>query len=204
MDGSMRSLPRFHAARCRRRPRRVPRRGRRFGDPRPGGGPHHRPDLPWVSRCVTREDRAPSDDGPADPARRRFLVGVGVGGFALALAGAADRLARPKARPGPTPHRSRRRWPRASGAEYMELVRARLPARALGRPPAAAGARTTARTTPTNRSRWCRRTRAPATRAVWMYLERVPLVVYGPGIVATERQHRARLARRPRPDHRAR
>ena len=62
--------------------------------------------------------------------------------------------------------------------------------------------RSTARTTRRNRSAACRAIRARATRAVWMYLERIPLVAYGPG--CDRGRHRgAGLARRPGADDRA-
>ena len=61
--------------------------------------------------------------------------------------------------------------------------------------------RSTARTTPSNpRPASARSAHDP--RRVWMYLERVPLVAYGARRDRAGRLHRARVARRPRPDHR--
>ena len=150
----------------------------------------------WVYARITREDRAPSDDGAADPGRRRFLVGVGVGGFALALAGAPiGWLARKLSRPDPAPIQTA--MAEGLGSEYMEFVRrAYRPGRSGDIQMLMA---------PYNSANYANESLSlvpqdPRTShaSLWMYLERIPMVVYGPGIVAssdsTERVTLADLA----------
>ncbi len=128
----------------------------------------------WISR--------PSGDGPADPGRRRFLVAAGAGGLLWALAGpavgwGARRLSRPAARP------VQEAMAKGLGSEYMELVRRSYhPGRSGDLQLLLA---------PFNSSNYASESLSlvpqdPRTShaSVWMYLERVPLVVYGPGRVA--------------------
>ncbi|TMK35648.1 MAG: hypothetical protein E6G58_08685 [Actinobacteria bacterium] len=116
-----------------------------------------------------------------DPSRRRFLVWTGLGGLAwvaggAALGRAAATLTRPDA--GAVQEAA------ASdlGAEYMELVRrAYHPGRSGD---------IQLLVSPFNSANYAAESLSlvphdPRTShaAVWMYLERIPLVVYGPGIV---------------------
>jgi Type I phosphodiesterase / nucleotide pyrophosphatase len=118
---------------------------------------------------------------PADPSRRRFLVASGVGGLAWAVAGiaigrAASKLARPDAA------KVQGAAATGLGAEYMELLhRTYHPARSGDLQLLLA---------PFNSSNYPNESLSlvpndPRTShaSVWMYLERIPLLVHGPGIV---------------------
>jgi predicted AlkP superfamily pyrophosphatase or phosphodiesterase len=120
-------------------------------------------------------------DGPPDPDRRRLLAFAGLGGALLVAGGVtlgatAKRLARPKARP------IQQAMATGLGAEYMELVRrAYHPERSGDLQLLLA---------PFNSSNYPQESLSlvpqdPRTShaSVWMYLERIPLVVYGPGVV---------------------
>jgi arylsulfatase A-like enzyme len=125
-----------------------------------------------------------SDHGvgdPVDPSRRSFLAAAGVGGVALVAGGAAvGRGAQKLARPDATA--TQEAAASDLGAEYMELVaRASHPGRA---------ADLQLMLSPFNSANYSFESmslhpRDPRTShaAVWMYLERVPLVAYGPGII---------------------
>jgi hypothetical protein len=119
--------------------------------------------------------------GDHDPSRRRFLVGTGLGGLAWVAGGAAlGRVATTLARPDPVAVQDAA----ASdlGAEYMELVRrAYHPGRSGD---------LQLLVSPFNSANYAAESLSlvpqdPRTShaSVWMYLERIPLVVYGPGIV---------------------
>lgn len=123
----------------------------------------------------------PRPDGAPDPGRRRFLTAVGLGGLAWAVGGAAlggalRRLGRPDPRP------IQLAMGQELGAEYMELVRrAYHPARSGDLQLLLA---------PFNSSNYAAESLSlvpqdPRTShaSVWMYLQRVPLVVYAPGRV---------------------
>ena len=121
-------------------------------------------------------------DGTHDPSRRRFLTLAGLGGFAWLFAGdALGRATRKLSLPDPRPIQEA--MAHDLGAEYMELVRrAYHPGRSGDLQLLLA---------PYNSSNYANESRDltrfyPNTShaSVWMYLERVPLVVYAPGRVA--------------------
>jgi hypothetical protein len=128
--------------------------------------------LVWRSR--------PSTIGqPADPGRRRFLTLAGAGGFAwLVLGGAFGRATRSLSLTDPRP--VQRAMAHDLGAEYMELVRrAYHPGRSGDLQLVLA---------PFNSSNYENESmnlaafsRATSHASVWMYLERVPLLVHAPG-----------------------
>lgn len=139
----------------------------------------------WISR--------PSSEGPADPGRRRFLVVAGAGGLIWALAGpaigwGARKLARPAARP------VQEAMADGLGAEYMELVRRSYHAGRSGDLQLLLA--------PFNSANYASESLSlvpqdPRTShaSVWMYLERIPLVVYAPGrVVAADSTDRVTLA----------
>jgi hypothetical protein len=118
---------------------------------------------------------------PADPSRRRFLVASGVGGLAWVVGGvaigrAASKLARPDAA------KVQEAAATGLGAEYMELLhRTYHPDRSGDLQLLLA---------PFNSSNYPNESLSlvpndPRTShaSVWMYLERIPLLVHGPGIV---------------------
>lgn len=138
----------------------------------------------------------PAPDAPADPGRRRFLTAAGLGGLAWAIAGpalgwTARKVARPSARP------LQESMARDVGAEYMEMVQRSYMAGRSGDLQLIL--------TPFNSANYANESMSlvlddPRTShaSLWMYLERVPLVVYAPGRVApsdhTERVSHADLA----------
>ncbi len=118
-------------------------------------------------------------EGAHDPGRRRFMALAGLGGFAWVFVGsalgrAASKLSRPAARP------VQQAMAHDVGAEYMELVRrAYHPGRSGDLQLLLA---------PYNSANYANESQKlvryyPNTShaSVWMYLERVPLVVYAPG-----------------------
>jgi type I phosphodiesterase/nucleotide pyrophosphatase len=116
-----------------------------------------------------------------DPGRRRFLAAAGIGGLAWAAGGAA--IGRVLATAGrPDARAAQRQMASRLGAEYMELVRrAYHPGRSGDLQLIVA---------PFNSANYEAESlslvpRDPRTShaAVWMYLMRIPLVVYGPGVV---------------------
>ncbi len=118
---------------------------------------------------------------PGDPSRRRFLYWTGVGGLAWVFGGAAfGRAAARLARPDAAAVQDAAAYD--LGAEYMELVaRAYHPGRSGDLQLLLA---------PFNSANYAQESRAllpqdPRTShaSVWMYLERIPLVVYGPDVV---------------------
>ncbi len=128
-----------------------------------------------------------------DPSRRRFLWGSALGGFAWVLGGTAiGRVATQVGRPDA---RAVQESAAAElGAEYMELVaRAYMPGRSGDLQLLVA---------PFNSANYPQESvallpRDPRTShaSVWMYLERIPLVVYGPGIVEpSDSEERVSLA----------
>ena len=124
----------------------------------------------------------PAPDAPADPGRRRFLTAAGVGGLAWAIAGPAlgwtvRKIARPSARP------LQEAMAKEVGAEYMEMVQRSYMAGRSGDLQLIL--------TPFNSANYANESMSlvlndPRTShaSLWMYLERVPLVVYAPGRVA--------------------
>jgi arylsulfatase A-like enzyme len=129
---------------------------------------------------VWRSGLAPSGE-PADPGRRRFLTLAGAGGFVwLVIGGALGRATRTLSLPDPRPIQDA--MARGLGAEYMELVRrAYHPGRSGDLQLVLA---------PFNSSNYANESqdlsafyRATSHASVWMYLERVPLLVHAPGRV---------------------
>jgi hypothetical protein len=143
----------------------------------------------WASR------RGLIGDGH-DPSRRRFLVASGLGGLAWVVGGAALGRVASKATM-PDARAIQDDAARELGAQYMELVRrAYHPERSGDLQLVVA---------PFNSANYAAESLSlvpqdPRTShaSLWMYLERIPLVVYGPGIVETsdsaERQSLADLA----------
>ncbi len=131
-------------------------------------------------------------DSPTDPSRRRLLALAGVLGAAAATGGAAlGRAIRRVTRPDPRPVQEA--MARDLGAEYMELVaRAYHPGRSGD---------LQLLVSPFNSSNYPQESvslvpRDPRTShaSVWMYLERIPLVVYGAGIDPSDSDERVSLA----------
>jgi hypothetical protein len=129
---------------------------------------------------------------PADPSRRRLLAIAGLLAAPPATGGAAlGRTIRRVTRPDPRPVQEA--MARDLGAEYMELVaRAYHPDRSGDLQLLAA---------PFNSANYPQESRSlvpedPRTShaSVWMYLERVPLVVYGPSIAPADSEERVSLA----------
>ena len=138
----------------------------------------------------------PASDGPRDPGRRRFVTAAGLGGLAWAIAGpvvgwTTRKVSRPSARP------IQEAMAGDVGAEYMEMVqRAYMPGRSGD---------LQLILTPFNSANYANESMSlvkddPRTShaSLWMYLERVPLVIHAPGRVApsdhTERVSHADLA----------
>jgi hypothetical protein len=129
---------------------------------------------------------------PTDPSRRRLLAATGLLGVAAATGGAVlGRTVRRLARPDPRPVQEA--MARDLGAEYMELVaRAYHPGRSGDLQLLVA---------PFNSANYPEESvslvpQDPRTShaSVWMYLERVPLVVLYPGIPPTDSDQRVSLA----------
>ena len=156
------------------RDRARPGARRREGPPRP-----RRPDEPSASAVPAAGSRRPRP-GSRSAARRR--------------PGAAS------ARRDPTPGRPRQAWPqRPRRASTWSSSRARIHPGRSGDIQLLLAPFNSANYESESQSL---RPRDPSTShaSVWMYLERVPLVVYAPGHRRARRLRRARLARRPRPD----
>jgi hypothetical protein len=129
---------------------------------------------------------------PTDPSRRRLLATAGVLGAAAATGSAVlGRAIRTTARPDPRPVQEA--MARDLGAEYMELVaRAYHPGRS-GDLQLLVAPFNSANYAPESRSLVPRDPRT-SHASVWMYLERVPLVVRAPGIAASDSIERVSLA----------
>jgi hypothetical protein len=134
----------------------------------------------------------PTAEG-ADPGRRNLLVAAGLGGLAWAVAGpsigwAARKLGRPDPRPMQEAMAS------DLGSEYLELVRRTFIPRRAGDLQLLLA--------PYNSSNYPQESLSlvpqdPRTShaSVWMYLERIPLVVHAPGLVsASDSDERVTLA----------
>lgn len=129
---------------------------------------------------------------PTDPSRRRLLALAAVLGAAAATGGAAlGRTIRRVTRPDPRPIQEA--MARDLGTEYMDLVaRAYHPARSGDLQLLAA---------PFNSANYPQESRSLVPRdprtshaSVWMYLERVPLVVFGAGVEPSDSTERVSLA----------
>jgi hypothetical protein len=138
----------------------------------------------------------PAAGEPTDPGRRRFLTAAGLGAIAWAVAGPAlGWTVRKAARPSPRPIQEA--MAKDVGAEYMEMVQRAYKAGRSGDLQLIL--------TPFNSANYANESMSlvpndPRTShaSLWMYLERVPLVVYAPGRQApsdhTERVSLADLA----------
>ena len=145
-----------------------------------------------MAALVWHGGRASSGE-PADPGRRRLLTLAGAGGFVwLIVGGALGRATRTLSLPDPRPLQEA--MARGLGAEYMELVRrAYHPGRSGDLQLVLA---------PFNSSNYANESqdlsafyRATSHASVWMYLERVPLLVHAPGRVdASDDTSRVTLA----------
>ncbi len=134
-----------------------------------------------ITLAVARSTARPGAAGPEDPSRRGFLAMVGVGSLVVLAGGAAIgrallKLARPDARAVQEAAAT------DLGAEYMELV-----ARAHN---AERSAELQLLLAPFNSANYpfesqSLHPRDPRTShaAVWMYLEQIPMVAYGPGVI---------------------
>lgn len=135
----------------------------------------------------SREPAAP------DPSRRTLLVAAGLGGLVWAVAGpsigwAARKLGRPDPRP------VQRAMAIDLGSEYMELVRRTFIPRRAGDLQLLLA--------PYNSSNYPEESRSlvpqdPRTShaSVWMYLQRIPLVVHAPGrVLPSDSEERVTLA----------
>ena len=137
--------------------------------------------------------RRPSGDGAHNPDRRRFLGLAAAGGAALVVAGsAAGRGIRRVTTPNPEP--TLQAAAHNLGAEYMELVqRTYHPGRSGDLQLVLA---------PFNSSNYAPESLHLAPKdprsshaSVWLYLERVPLVVWSPGLIpASDSADRVSLA----------
>lgn len=131
-------------------------------------------------------------EAPTDPSRRRLLTLAALLGAAAATGGAAvGRTIRRVTRPDPRPIQET--MARELGAEYMGLVaRAYHPDRSGDLQLLVA---------PYNSANYPQESRSLAPRdprtshaSVWMYLERIPLVVYGAGVQPSDSEERVSLA----------
>jgi hypothetical protein len=135
--------------------------------------------------------RSPSSD--PDPSRRNLLVAAGLGGLAWAVAGpsigwAARKLGRPDPRP------VQEAMATELGSEYVELVRRTFIPRRSGDLQLLLA--------PYNSANYSQESLSlvpqdPRTShaSVWMYLQRIPLLVHAPGlVVASDSEERVTLA----------
>jgi hypothetical protein len=129
---------------------------------------------------------------PTDPSRRRLLALAAVLGAAAATGGAAlGRTIRRVTRPDPRPIQEA--MARDLGGEYMDLVaRAYHPSRSGD---------LQLLVSPYNSANYPQESRSLVPRdprtshaSVWMYLERVPLVVFGAGVAPSDSTERVSLA----------
>ena len=128
--------------------------------------------LAWRTRPASPED-------PADPGRRRFLTLAGLGGFAwLFVGGALGRATRSLTLPDPV--RIQDAMANDLGAEYMELIRRAYHPGRSGELQLVLAPYNSSNYPPESRD-LVRFYRATSHASVWMYLERVPLVVHAPG-----------------------
>jgi hypothetical protein len=128
---------------------------------------------------------------PTDPSRRRLLALAALGAAAATGGAALGRTIRRVTRPDPRPMQEAMAG--ELGAEYMELVaRAYHPERSGDLQLLVA---------PYNSANYPQESRSLVPRdprtshaSVWMYLERVPLVVYGAGVERSDSEARVSLA----------
>jgi hypothetical protein len=130
--------------------------------------------LAWRSRPRSKEAQP-------DPGRRRFLTLAGLGGFAwLFVGGALGRVTRSLSLPDPDPIQDA--MASDLGAEYMELIRRAYHPGRSGELQLVLAPYNSSNYAPESRD-LVRFYRATSHASVWMYLERVPLVVHAPGRV---------------------
>ncbi len=128
--------------------------------------------LVWRTRPTSSND-------PADPGRRRFLTLAGLGGFAwLFVGGALGRATRSLTLPDPV--RIQDAMANDLGTEYMELIRRAYHPGRSGELQLVLAPYNSSNYPPESRD-LVRFYRATSHASVWMYLERVPLVVHAPG-----------------------
>ncbi|MGH2539522.1 MAG: alkaline phosphatase family protein, partial [Actinomycetota bacterium] len=143
--------------------------------------------------AITLWERGSASGREADPGRRNVLVTAGLAGLAWALAGPTiGWTARKLGRPDPRPVQEA--MATDLGTEYMELVRRTFIPRRAG------DLQLLLR--PYNSANYAQESLAlvpqdPRTShaSVWMYLQRIPLVVHAPGlVVAGDSDERVTLA----------
>ena len=118
-------------------------------------------------------------EGSPDPGRRRFLTTAGLGGFAwLFVGGALGRATRSLLHPDPLPIQNA--MASDLGAEYMELIRRAYHPGRSGELQLVLAPHNSSNYAPESRD-LVKFYRATSHASVWMYLERVPLVVHAPG-----------------------
>ena len=128
--------------------------------------------LAWRSR---------TPEASPDPGRRRFLTLAGLGGFAWLFAGGAlGRATRSASLPDPGPIQDA--MASDLGAGYMELIRRAYHPGRSGELQLVLAPYNSSNYAPESRD-LVRFYRATSHASVWMYLERVPLVVHAPGRV---------------------
>jgi hypothetical protein len=134
----------------------------------------------------------PSSGEAPDPGRRRFITIAGLGGLAWAIAGPTlGWTLRKASRPAPRPIQEA--MAKDIGAEYMEMMqRAYMPGRSGDLQLLLA---------PFNSANYSNESLSlvpddPRTShaSLWMYLERIPLVVYRPGVEPSDHTERVTLA----------
>ncbi|MGH2679147.1 MAG: hypothetical protein ACRDG8_01465, partial [Actinomycetota bacterium] len=129
---------------------------------------------------------------PTDPSRRRLLAIAGLVGAAAATGGAAlGRTIRRVTRPDPRPVQEA--MARELGGEYMELVARAYHPKRSGDIQLVVAPYNSANYPPESRSLVPGDPRT-SHASVWMYLERVPLVVSGAGIPPMDSADRVSLA----------
>jgi predicted AlkP superfamily pyrophosphatase or phosphodiesterase len=122
-----------------------------------------------------------ADEGPRDPSRRRFLALSAAAAVPFVLAGAGlGRLVRRLTKPDPGP--TIERMAGDLGAEYLELVRRGFHAETSGDLQLLLAPGNTSNYPQESTSLVFHDPRS-SHASVWMYLERVPILVYAPGIL---------------------
>lgn len=125
--------------------------------------------------------RLPETEGPANPGRRRFLGVMGAAGFVLVAGGAElGHALRRLVRPAPRPQIEA--MARDLGADALELVRRTYYPGRSGDLQLVLAPGSTSNYAQESRSLMPNDPRS-SHALPWMYLERVPIAVYAPGIV---------------------
>jgi len=122
-----------------------------------------------------------ADEGPRDPGRRRFLALSAAAAVPFVLAGAGlGRLVRRLTKPDPEP--TIRGMAEDLGSEYLELVRRGFHAETSGDLQLLLAPGSTSNYAQESTSLVFHDPRS-SHASVWMYLQRVPILVYAPGIL---------------------